>query len=473
MISAKSGEHSGARSRRWRGVRRHGSHREGCTGGREEGRGREDSHVSSTSRTTEPRRVVPRPAEGVWPGLQDPGENRLRMTVARTLVRAAIRRLPLHLVWPDGSVEGDPRGPELRLIRPEAFFTRLGRQGLIGFGEGWMVGDWDSDDLVGVLRCLTDHVEQLVPRPLRNLRRVYDRGQPYEEVAADATVSRENVHRHYDLSNDLFSLFLDESMMYSAAWFDPARPAESLTDAQHRKIDGILDLAGVRAGQPRPRDRHRVGRGRDPRRAARRTGHDADALGRAGGARPRPRRAGRRLRPHHHRRARLPRGRRRVRLRDQHRDDRGRRRALLARVLRHRRPAARPRRSLRAPVDHDAAPPAPGDQGQLHLDPQVHLPRRSDPQPRGDRRDARGAHVDGGRRAPVDRPRLRRDAAPLAGHVPGRGSRRSVRSGSTRPSCGCGTSTSPTPRPGSPRGTWTTSSWASRGDRRHGANGQG
>jgi cyclopropane-fatty-acyl-phospholipid synthase len=204
--------------------------------------------VSSTSRTTEPRRVVPRPAEGVWPGLQDPGESRLRMIVARALVRAAVVRLPLHLVWPDGSVEGDPQGPELRLIRPEAFFTRLGRQGLIGFGEGWMVGDWDSDDLVGVLRCLTDHVEQLVPRPLRNLRRVYDRGQPHEEVAADATVSRENVHRHYDLSNDLFRLFLDESMMYSAAWFDPARPAESLTDAQHRKIDGILDLAGVRAG---------------------------------------------------------------------------------------------------------------------------------------------------------------------------------------------------------------------------------
>src|SRR3954451_14555854 len=248
-MSAKSGEDSGARSRRWRGVRRQGSHREGCTGGRKAGREREDSQVSSTSRTTEPRRVVPRPAEGVWPGLQDPGENRLRMTVARGLVRSAVQRLPLHLGWPDGSVEGDPQGPELRLIRPEAFFTRLGRHGLIGFGEGWMVGDWDSDDLVGVLRTMTDKIEELVPRPLRHLRRLYDRGQPREEVAADAAVSRENVHRHYDLSNDLFSLFLDESMMYSAAWFDPERPDEPLVDAQHRKTDGVLDLAGVRAGQ--------------------------------------------------------------------------------------------------------------------------------------------------------------------------------------------------------------------------------
>ena len=208
--------------------------------------------MSPSSRTTSgsaATRAVPRPAEGVWPGLQDPGENRLRMTVARGLVRAAIRRLPLHLVWPDGSVEGDPAGPGLRLIRPEAFFTRLGRHGLIGFGEGWMVGDWDSDDLVGVLRTLTDHVEVLVPRPLRNLRGFYDRGQPREEVAADAAVSQENVHRHYDLSNDLFGLFLDDSMMYSAAWFDPERPGEPLVAAQHRKIDGILDLAGVRSGQ--------------------------------------------------------------------------------------------------------------------------------------------------------------------------------------------------------------------------------
>lgn len=197
-------------------------------------------------------RVVPRPAEGVWPGLQDPGRHRPRMLIARALFRAAARRLPLRLVWPDGTVEGAEgareTGPSIRLIRPDAFFTRLGRHGLIGFGESWMVGDWDSEDLVGVLRVFTDHIEALVPRPLRNLRGFYDRGRPGEEDAADAAVSRENVHRHYDLSNELFAVFLDESMMYSAAWFDPDRLDDDLTTAQHRKIDGILDLAGVTAG---------------------------------------------------------------------------------------------------------------------------------------------------------------------------------------------------------------------------------
>ena len=204
----------------------------------------------STTSDASSLRHIPRPAEGVWPGLQDPGERRLRMTIARWLVRGAVRRFPMRLVWPDGRVEGagGPTSPTLRIIRPDAFFTRLGRYGLIGFGEAWMVGDWDSNDLVGVLRVLTDHIEQLVPRPVRNLRGFYDRGQPSEEDAASRAVSQENVRRHYDLSNDLFALFLDESMMYSAAWFDPARPDEDLTAAQHRKVDGVLDLAGVRSG---------------------------------------------------------------------------------------------------------------------------------------------------------------------------------------------------------------------------------
>ena len=62
---------------------------------------------------------------------------------------------------------------------------------------------------------------------------------------------RRNIHRHYDLSNELFALFLDPSMTYSSALFGHGRRRErrpgpaDLTDAQHRKIDRLLDLAGV------------------------------------------------------------------------------------------------------------------------------------------------------------------------------------------------------------------------------------
>jgi cyclopropane-fatty-acyl-phospholipid synthase len=68
----------------------------------------------------------------------------------------------------------------------------------------------------------------------------------------DNTVAgaRKNIHRHYDLSNDLFRLFLDETLTYSCALFDgePHDSPEPLAQAQRRKIDRLLDVTGVRAG---------------------------------------------------------------------------------------------------------------------------------------------------------------------------------------------------------------------------------
>lgn len=83
-----------------------------------------------------------------------------------------------------------------------------------------------------------------MPRPLQYLRRWVDRRQPATETNTPDQVRR-NIHRHYDLSNDLFATFLDETMTYSSAWFEPG---DSLADAQRRKIDGILDYAEVTDG---------------------------------------------------------------------------------------------------------------------------------------------------------------------------------------------------------------------------------
>src|SRR6185312_12039454 len=62
--------------------------------------------------------------------------------------------------------------------------------------------------------------------------------------------ARSNIHRHYDLSNDLFKTFLDETLTYSSAVFDgePAHSTEPLADAQRRKIDRLLDAANVHEG---------------------------------------------------------------------------------------------------------------------------------------------------------------------------------------------------------------------------------
>jgi len=62
--------------------------------------------------------------------------------------------------------------------------------------------------------------------------------------------ARQNIHQHYDLSNELFKLFLDETMTYSSAVFfgEPAGAPEDLATAQRRKIDRLLDTTGVGEG---------------------------------------------------------------------------------------------------------------------------------------------------------------------------------------------------------------------------------
>ena len=82
------------------------------------------------------------------------------------------------------------------------------------------------------------------PGPLQALRRTWQSRPPRTEENTP-TGARDNIHRHYDLSNDLFKLFLDPSLTYSAAWFEPG---DDLAAAQLRKIDAILDLARVRPG---------------------------------------------------------------------------------------------------------------------------------------------------------------------------------------------------------------------------------
>jgi cyclopropane-fatty-acyl-phospholipid synthase len=139
--------------------------------------------------------------------------------------------------------------PDLHLIRPADFYQRLAASGLIGFGESYMAGDWTSQDLAGVLTIMASRMATLIPPSLQRLRSAVVHVRPSGQ---DNTLdgSRQNIHRHYDLSNDLFELFLDPTLTYSSAMFeaDPAGPAEQLSSAQHRKIDRLLDLAGVGAG---------------------------------------------------------------------------------------------------------------------------------------------------------------------------------------------------------------------------------
>jgi cyclopropane-fatty-acyl-phospholipid synthase len=186
------------------------------------------------------------PDENRWPGLATPPHSALRARIAATLFRRAVRPLDVRVTFPDGTVlgAGGPESPEMRVLRPESFFHRLGVDAKIGFGESYMAGDWTASDLAEVLTPFAERMATLVPPVLQKFRRIAERTQPPQEENT-LEGARANIHRHYDLSNDLFGAFLDESMMYSSALFGPA---DDLTAAQHRKIDSVLDYAGVREG---------------------------------------------------------------------------------------------------------------------------------------------------------------------------------------------------------------------------------
>ena len=70
----------------------------------------------------------------------------LRATIAQMIFEHAVRRVPVRVTYPDGHVlgGGSPTSPEFRLLRPSAFFARLGRDAKIGFGEAYMAGDWQA-----------------------------------------------------------------------------------------------------------------------------------------------------------------------------------------------------------------------------------------------------------------------------------------------------------------------------------------
>jgi cyclopropane-fatty-acyl-phospholipid synthase len=186
-----------------------------------------------------------------WPDVAVAAGSPARAAVARALFGFAVVRLPLRVRLPDGSLHGagGPAAPVMILYRPGEFFRRLGASGLIGFGESYMAGDWDSNDLTGLLTVFAAHAAELVPPWLQRLRRLAVRRQPPEDLQTVAG-ARRNIGRHYDLSNELFALFLDESMTYSSALFaDPAAAGDAqLAAAQRRKIDRLLDRAGVVPG---------------------------------------------------------------------------------------------------------------------------------------------------------------------------------------------------------------------------------
>ncbi|MCF3960553.1 SAM-dependent methyltransferase [Streptomyces fuscigenes] len=185
-----------------------------------------------------------------WPDVARlPRASRMRTAIARRIVHHALAGLPLavHLHGAEAATIGIG-GPRMDIRDPAAFYHRIGAGGLIGFGESYMAGEWDAPDLVAVLTVLAGHAHRLLPESLQRLRRAFVSRHPSAQRNTPEG-SRDNIRRHYDLSNDLFALFLDDTMTYSSAVFR-ALPADraALPAAQRHKIDLLLDAAEVGPG---------------------------------------------------------------------------------------------------------------------------------------------------------------------------------------------------------------------------------
>jgi len=146
------------------------------------------------------------------------------------------------------AVLGDTTGDvyDVRIEHLETYEVLL-RQGSAGFGEAWADGWWSTDDLVGLLRLGQRNTSRW--HPFTN--RLHNVATPLLDPLArrrrrpDPGRDRANIRAHYDLGNEFFAQVLDETMMYSAAVFEPA--SITLADASREKVRRITELAGVTA----------------------------------------------------------------------------------------------------------------------------------------------------------------------------------------------------------------------------------
>lgn len=174
---------------------------------------------------------------------------------ARPVVLAALRRITfgqLTVIDVDGTKHvGGTDGAALRAtveIRDDRCWRALLVDGAIGYGRGFIEGWWHTDDPTTVTRIIIcnlspiDDVRARLAQIARLPRDAWARIVP----RAGRVRNREDIAAHYDIGNDFFALFLDETMTYSCAVFDDHD--HGLAAASTRKYQRLLDKLDVHEG---------------------------------------------------------------------------------------------------------------------------------------------------------------------------------------------------------------------------------
>ncbi|MCA2010721.1 cyclopropane-fatty-acyl-phospholipid synthase family protein [Cereibacter sphaeroides] len=182
--------------------------------------------------TTDGQSDLPRYFKPVFAQLQ-------RMTTGR-----------LDIVLPDGRrfrTEGSQPGPvaEVTIINPDSF-ARLIREGDLGFADAYIEGWWTTPDLQALMDVVfKDNPALLDEFTGMALIRAWEQLRHWMRGNSKAQ-AKKNIAYHYDLGNEFYAQWLDESMTYSSALFKTGQ--ESLERAQEQKYAALVDSLGLEPG---------------------------------------------------------------------------------------------------------------------------------------------------------------------------------------------------------------------------------
>jgi cyclopropane-fatty-acyl-phospholipid synthase len=129
------------------------------------------------------------------------------------------------------------------VVHDARFYPRLLLSGSIGLGESYADEWWDTEDLAETLEFLAANRDRWMGLSRYNpLNLVHSYVHWSNENSLEG--SRRNIQEHYDLGNDFYELFLDETMTYSSAYFDST--TNDLRSAQIKKLDRVCEKLGLR-----------------------------------------------------------------------------------------------------------------------------------------------------------------------------------------------------------------------------------
>lgn len=129
------------------------------------------------------------------------------------------------------------------VVNDDEFYKRIIIFGDIGFGEAYVDGLWDTENIVNVIKWVLLNIENApgvsgsnIQTLSLNLLKLYNKLSHFKR-ANTIDGSRKNIAMHYDLNNDFFASFLDPTMTYSSAYF--YRDGLSLQEAQLAKYERL------------------------------------------------------------------------------------------------------------------------------------------------------------------------------------------------------------------------------------------